>query len=178
MRVRDHIAVSTVGAALLSPWVRRGALGLWAGSVLIDVDHYVWFCCRHRRLSPRRAMRLFNAADPPRDPAARALHNPLALLAVIALSLRRRGLLAAAAGMSMHVLLDVTHEGRMHVARAAALERDGFACRACGTRTPDVETHLWRQPFVMPSYATENLVSLCPSCHEIAHARPESRSWS
>ena len=40
MRVRDHIALSTAGAVLVLPRLRGGALGLWAGSVLIDTDHY------------------------------------------------------------------------------------------------------------------------------------------
>ena len=57
MRVRDHIALSTAGSALLHPWLRRGVLGLWVGSVLVDLDHYVWFCLRQSRCDPLAAMR-------------------------------------------------------------------------------------------------------------------------
>ena len=48
MRVRDHIALSTAGAVLARPWLDSGALGLWAGGVMVDVDHYAWFCVRRR----------------------------------------------------------------------------------------------------------------------------------
>ncbi|HYZ28999.1 MAG TPA: hypothetical protein VE570_08100 [Thermoleophilaceae bacterium] len=170
MRVRDHVAVSTLASALASPWGGREAVGLWAGSVLIDADHYVWYCLRHRSLNPRRAARFFNGARPERRPATRALHSPAVLMAALALAARRRELLPVVLGMSMHVLLDVRHEARMDEARAAALDRDAFVCQSCGVRGPDVETHLWRQPWLMPSYATENLVSLCARCHEIEHA--------
>ena len=67
MRVRDHIALSTAGSALLSRWFGRGVISIWAGAVLIDVDHYVWFCLRERRLNPMSAVRYFNGAyTPPR----------------------------------------------------------------------------------------------------------------
>jgi hypothetical protein len=178
MRVRDHVAVSTLAAALVSRWDRRRAVALWAGSVLIDADHYAWYCLRHHSLNARRAERVFNGVQAPRHPATRALHSPTALTAALALALRRRELLPVVVGMSMHVLLDGRHDDRMDEARATALERDDFVCRACGIRAPDLETHLWRQPWLMPSYATDNLVSLCASCHELEHAAAkEWRSW-
>jgi hypothetical protein len=170
MRVRDHIALSTAGAALLHPWLGRGVLGLWAGSVLIDVDHYAWFCLRHRRCNPRAAVRFFNEAHPPQHSATKLLHSPVAPIAVLLLGARRGWLLPVALGMGMHVALDAHHEARMDEARGAALERDGFSCRACGTRAPHVRTHVRRQPWLLPSYEAENLVALCASCHEDAHA--------
>jgi hypothetical protein len=170
MRVRDHIALSTAGAGLLHRRLGRGALGLWAGSVLIDMDHYVWFCLRRRRWSPLAAMRFFNEAHAPQHSATRLLHSPVAPLAVLLLSLRRRPLLMVAVGMGLHVALDVHHEARMGEARGAALERDDFSCQACGTRAPHVGTHLRRQPRLLPSYEVQNLISLCGPCHEAAHA--------
>jgi hypothetical protein len=171
MRVRDHIALSTAGAALLGPWVGRGVLGLWAGSVLIDADHYVWFCLRRRRLNPLAAVRFFNEARPPQRSATRVLHSRAALIAAFLLGARRRGLLPVALGMCLHVVLDAHHEVRMRKARVAALERDEFACQACGTRAPSVSTHLEQQPWLFPSYETRHLTSLCDPCHEAAHAR-------
>jgi hypothetical protein len=170
MRVRDHIALSTAGAVLLQPWLHGGALGLWAGSVLIDVDHYLWFGMRRRRWSPVGAVRFFNEAHPPQHAATRALHTPVAPLALLALSVRRRELLPVALGMVLHITLDLGHEARMDAARSVALHRDGFTCQACGTRGPDVGTHLHGQPCLLPSYRTQNLVSLCGPCHEAAHA--------
>ena len=171
MRVRDHIAASLAGAALLRPWIRRGTAGLVAGGVLIDADHYVWFCLRHRRLNPVAAVRLFNEAHPPQHPGTRALHSSVALLGVLGTAIRRPRLLPVALGMGLHVALDARHEARMGRARAAALERDAFRCQACGSRAAGIEAHIHRQPWLLPSYATRNLVSLCAGCHEAAHAR-------
>jgi hypothetical protein len=171
MRVRDHIAISTAGAALACPWLGRRALDIWAGSVLVDADHYLWFCLRQRRWGPRAAIRFFNEAHAPQHTATRVLHSPAALLAVLVLGVRRRELLRVAVGMGLHVALDLHHEARMDEARAAALERDGFSCQACGTRATHVGTHLREQPSLLPSYGTQNLISLCAPCHETAHAR-------
>jgi hypothetical protein len=172
VRVRDHIMLSTAGAALLRPWLGRDVLGLWAGSVLIDVDHYGWFCLRQRRWNPLTAARFFNRPSAPEHSATRVLHSPVALLAVLLLGARRRALLPVALGMGLHVALDVHHDARMDAARAAALERDGFSCQACRTRAAHVGTHLQRQPWLLPSFKTQNLTSLCDSCHEAAHAVP------
>jgi hypothetical protein len=169
MRVRDHIALSTAGAVLTQPWLRNRAVGLWLGGVVVDVDHYAWFCVRERQLSPLAAIRFFNEADPPQHAATRALHSPLVPLALLLLGPRRRALLPLAAGIALHIALDVHHEARMNAARAVALERDAFACQACGARAPG--THLQRQPLVMPSYAPANFVALCDVCHEAAHVR-------
>ena len=171
MRVRDHILISTAGAVLAAPFIGHGALSLWAGSVFIDADHYVWFCLRQRRLSVPAAVRFFNQADPPDHPATRALHAPAVLPFVLLLGLRQRRLLPVAVGMVLHVALDTHHLARMDRARSAALVRDGYSCQACGTTTPPVGAHVWRLPRLLPSYRAHNLISLCGSCHEAAHAR-------
>jgi hypothetical protein len=171
MRVRDHLAVSTVGAALIAPWAGRAVIGLWAGSVLVDADHYIWFCLSQHTISPRRAVRFFNEAHPPQHSGTRALHTPGALVAAGGLAFRAPRLRPVVIGMGLHALLDRRHETRMDAARAAALQRDDFACQACGARAGDVGTHVWQQPWLMPSYASRNLVSLCPACHEMAHRR-------
>jgi 5-methylcytosine-specific restriction endonuclease McrA len=179
VRVRDHIALSTAVAGLTAPYLGRGVLRLWAGSVLVDADHYVWFCVRRRHLSPLAAMRFFNQAHPPQHRSTRLFHNPVALAALLLSGAHRRGLLLVALGMSLHVALDARHEARMDEARAAALERDDFCCRACGARAPALDTHIWRQPWLLPSYGPENVISLCARCHEIAHLRePGGVAWS
>jgi hypothetical protein len=170
MRVRDHIAVSTAGSLVLRPLLGRDAARLWAGSVLIDADHYVWHCLRKRRVNPVAAMRFFNEADAPQHRATRVLHSPVAPLAVLVLGTRRRALLPVAAGMALHIALDLLDQGRMERARAAALERDDHTCQMCGTRAWLVGTHLRRQPWLLPSYEPENLISLCALCHADAHA--------
>jgi hypothetical protein len=172
LRVRDHIALSTAGATAVSPWMGPRAIGLWAGGVLIDTDHYLWFCVHHRRLNPLAGMRAFNQAHAPQHSATRVLHSPGALLTVLLLATCRPRLLPLAAGMSLHVGLDAYHEARMGQARATALERDGSSCQGCGAHGADIGTHLRRQPWLLPSYEAENLVSLCGRCHEIAHEDP------
>ena len=179
MRVRDHIALSTIGAALLYRRLDRGALGFWAGSVFVDVDHYLWFGLRERSWSPLAAMRFFNEAHPPQHTAIRALHNPVAPVALVLLGARRPALLSVALGMVLHIALDACHEARLRAARTTALRRDAFACRECGRRAADVSTHLRRQPRLLPSYKPQYLVSLCGPCHETAHARErQAGSWS
>jgi hypothetical protein len=179
VRVRDHILISTAGAALAAPFIGPGAVSLWASSVLIDADHYVWFCLRQRRLSPLAAVHFFNQADPPHHSATRALHSPAALLSVLLLGLRHRRLLPVVLGMGLHVALDAHHVARMDQARSVALVRDGYSCRACGTAAAPVDAHVWRQPRLLPSYRAQNLISLCGQCHEAAHARLRGQaSWS
>lgn len=168
MRVRDHIALSTAGAALAQPWLGNRALGFWVGGVLVDVDHYLWFCARERRLSPRAAIRFFNAAHPPQHARTRAFHNPAVPLTLLLLGTRRRALLPVGAGMLVHLTLDLQHRLRMANARLEALERDRFVCRACGARD-SLDAHLHTQPRLLPSYRPENLVALCAPCHEAAH---------
>lgn len=170
MRVRDHVVLSTAGAALLYPWFGRGVLGAWAASILIDADHYLWFCLRQRRVDPLAAVRFFNEAQPPQHPATRLFHTPVALSIVLLLSTRRRALLPAALGMALHVAMDAYHEARMNEVRTAALERDEFTCQACGTQEPRVSAHLKQQPWLLPSYQIQDLTTLCSSCHEAAHA--------
>jgi hypothetical protein len=169
MRVRDHIVISTAAAALLRPWFGRRVLGLWAGGVLIDADHYLWFCRDQRRLSPAAAVRFFNEGHAPEIPATRVLHRSGALVPLLLLGLPRRRLRPVALGIGMHVALDATHRARMRTARLAALERDGSSCQSCGARVVPVGTHLRRQPWLLPSYDVENLISLCDPCHQRAH---------
>jgi len=169
MRVRDHIALSTTGAALVHPWLRNDALGLWAGSVLIDVDHYLWFCLRKRSWNPLAAVRFFNEARPPQHAATRVLHGPVVPAALLLLGLRRRALFWVGLGMLLHIALDLQHDARMDKARIAALERDAFTCQVCGSRTPSVGTHVRTQPRLLPSYQVQNVIALCGPCHEAAH---------
>jgi hypothetical protein len=171
MRVRDHVVVSTAAAALLYPWAGRRVVGGWAASILIDADHYLWFCWRKRSLNPLSAVRFFNQAAPPHHRATRLFHSPGVLLLVLLLGARRRAALPVALGMGLHVAMDVQHEARMAGGRAAALRRDQFTCQECGAIDGSVGAHLWRQPRVFPSYRPQDFISLCARCHEAAHAR-------
>ena len=143
---------------------------------MIDADHYLWFCVHRRDLSPRAAVRFFNEAHPPQ---VRLLHHPIAVLAMLALAARKTAMRGFAVGMTTHVALDARYEARMNEARQEALARDRSQCQACGAQTQDIETHVFRQPWLLPDYGARNLVSLCGPCHEVAHAQShEVTRWS
>jgi hypothetical protein len=184
VRVRDHLALSTVGAVLLYPRLRGAVLGPWVASILIDVDHYLWFCLRHRRLHPVAALRFFNQAQPPQHHQTRLLHSPVVLLGLLLLGrlpsapAGRRTTAWALLGMAFHVGLDAYDTARRDQARRVALARDRWTCQRCGAQGPGVVAHLWRQPCLLPSYRREHFTSLCGACHEAAHAtRHAAAPW-
>jgi hypothetical protein len=170
MRVRDHIALSTGGAALLYPRLRAAVVVPWAASIFIDLDHYLWYLARYRCFSPVAAVRLFNQANAPRHAATRPFHHPAALLLLLLLSRRRSGAALPAIGMAFHIGLDTYHRARTANVNSAALARDRFTCQLCGEARTDVVAHVWRQPRLLPSYRPEHFVTLCAGCHEAAHA--------
>jgi len=145
-------------------------VGAWAASILIDVDHYLWFAVRNRRLNPVVAVRSFNNAQAPEHSESRLMHHPAVLVTLWLLSSRWRAIRLPVLGMTFHVGLDTYHRSRTTRARAAALDRDRLTCQVCGATDPDLVAHLWRQPPLLPSYSVEHLVTLCGDCHEIAHA--------
>jgi hypothetical protein len=168
VRVRDHVAVSTAGAALLQPVLGPAVLGAWVASIVIDVDHYLWFCVTQHSTNPVAAMRFFSEPEAPQHRATRIFHSPLVLSAVCVLGVRQRKFLPAAMGMALHIAADAYHEARLDAAGTAALQRDGFTCQSCGAKGR-VTAHVQRQPRLLPSYRVDNLVTLCPDCHRAAH---------
>lgn len=83
----------------------------------------------------------------------------------------------------------ITATARWQVLRLAILERDEWACRACGTRRARLEVDHIRPVRTHPEAAFDptNLQTLCPSCHtkktrqECGHrpalTSPELRAW-
>ena len=171
MRVRDHVALASGAAALLYPRLGAAVAVPWAASILIDVDHYLWFLARHRSLDPVAAVRVYNQADAPQHGATRPFHHPAALSLMLLVSTRHRAAALPLVGLAFHVGLDVYHRARTKKTKATALVRDRFTCQVCGAQPPDVVAHLWRQPRVLPSYRLGHFVAVCGPCHEAAHAR-------
>jgi hypothetical protein len=169
VRVRDHVVLSTTGAALLWPWLAGQVLPAWAASILIDVDHYAWFIVRHRRVNPIAAVRFFNGSSPASHSATHVLHSPVVMLLLLSAAVRRRSLLPVLLGMAFHVGLDWSHEARLSRARAVVLRASESRCSWCGASGSNVSAHLWRQPVLLPSYDPSNLVALCVDCHRDAH---------
>jgi hypothetical protein len=171
MRVRDHVALASGAAVLLYPRLGASVAVPWAASIFIDVDHYLWFLARHRRLNPVAAVRLYNQADAPQHRGTRPFHHPAAMSLLALVGRRRHAAALALMGVAFHVGLDAYHRTRTADAKAAALRRDHFTCQVCAAQTTDVVAHLWRQPRVLPSYALEHYITVCARCHEAAHAR-------
>ena len=178
MRVRDHVALTTVGAMLLCPRLRGAALAPWAVGILLDVDHYLWFCAHERTVSLKKAVRFFNQAQPPQHAGTRALHHPLVLPLLVALSVPWRGARLLLMGVVFHVSLDTYHQIRLAGARRETLRRDDFTCQQCGARGKDVVAHLWRQPLLLPSYRIQHFISLCGRCHELAHNKGFTKEFT
>ncbi|MGA9774620.1 MAG: hypothetical protein WBU92_01725 [Candidatus Dormiibacterota bacterium] len=169
--MRDHVALSTAGAAVLAPLLGWQVLPAWAASILIDIDHYLWFLARRRRLSPLAAIRLFNQPEPPGQWATRSLHHPAALLAVGLVAARLRRLRPLALGMGFHVALDTYHRRQLRAGREDALRRAGHTCQRCWHQGEDVRAHQWRQRLLLPSHRAGDFIALCPTCHLAAHQR-------
>jgi len=185
VRVRDHMLLSTGSATLLYPWLRRRVLVPWAASMLIDADHYLWFCLHKRTWNPMGAMRFFNQAEPPQHIGTRLFHHPGTLLLTLLLGVRYRWAVLIGLGLAFHTSLDTYHETRLNRLRPAVLRRDRHTCQQCGARGPGVVAHLAHQPKLLPSYRLEHFVSLCPRCHEQAHTvapshgpRSSAIAWS
>lgn len=171
MRVRDHVLLSTGAAALLYPWLRGKVVIPWAASVLIDVDHYLWFCAQTRSMDPREAVRFYTGAKPPQHAGTRLLHHPLALALLFVLARKSRLARLAVMGMVFHVSLDAYHAARTAAARTTAMQRDVYTCQRCGAIASDIVAHQWHQPPMLPSYSPDFLTSLCGKCHEEVHAQ-------
>lgn len=174
MRVRDHALLSTGAAVLLFPWMRGKVLIPWASSILIDVDHYVWFCARTLKLDPREAINYYTGAKPPQHAGTRLLHYPPVLALLFLLGRRSRLARLALTGIAFHIGIDAFHVARMAAARNRALQRDLYTCQRCGAIAPDMVAHQWRQPSLFPSYSPDYLTSLCESCHETVHAQGQA----
>jgi hypothetical protein len=170
MRVHDHVVLSTAGAALLYPALGPEVLVPWAASLLVDVDHYLYYCVTARDLSLMRAVRFFGQAMPPQHIGTRLLHFPAALMALLALGFIWHAAWLILLGVAFHVTLDLYHAARLTLSRRATLRRDHRMCVKCGAAGPGIVAHLFRQPPLLPSYRLEHFASVCSACHERAHA--------
>ena len=174
MRVQDHIKLSTAAAVITLPWLKQDAWIPLASSVLIDVDHYLWFALAHRTLSMRAALRYFHQANPRRSPWARSFHHPLflALLLFVAARTRSKWLWLILCGLLFHVSLDTIHGSQMSRLKRTLSEQAHATCSACGQPCETLELHTaYRARSIFDRYNPEHYALLCPACHAQTHQK-------
>lgn len=113
-----HAAYGAAAALLLAPWLRRRSLGLLAGSVLIDVDHYAWFVLHRHDVRLRSAYRYFlmvRRGEQKLRGDARPLHGPINVAWMALLAWRWPAVRPIFLGVVLHSVLDAFAEGRLDV---------------------------------------------------------------
>jgi membrane-bound metal-dependent hydrolase YbcI (DUF457 family) len=116
MMPSSHAVAGAAVALALAPWLRQRSAALWAGSVLIDVDHYVWYVAQRHDLSLRRAYAYFVAAKlgaVDRGGDARPLHGPINVGWMALLAWRWPAFRPVFLGVLLHSLLDAYGERRL-----------------------------------------------------------------
>ena len=116
MLPKHHAAYGAVAALVAAPWLGGRSLALWAGSILIDVDHYLWYVEHRHDLSLPRAYRFFRAAragDAHLESDARPLHGPYVAALFLLLAWRWPAFRPWCGGILVHSLLDAYAEHRL-----------------------------------------------------------------
>ncbi|GHO54974.1 hypothetical protein KSD_11530 [Ktedonobacter sp. SOSP1-85] len=173
MRIQEHIKLSTAAALVAFPWLKKDGWIPLASSVLIDVDHYLWYSVTQRTLSLRAAVRYFGQADPPQLPQARLLHHPLILgiLLVVAVRTRSKLLWLILAGFLFHVSLDLVHATQMNNLKRTLSEQAQSICPECGQHYDGLQLHtIHFASNLLDRYNPQHFIVLCPTCHEEAHS--------
>lgn len=112
-----HAAYGAAAALVLAPLLGRGSLGLLAGSIFIDVDHYAWYVVHRRDLSLRQAYRYFTtirSGERKREGDARPLHGPINVAWMALLAWRWPAFRPIFLGILLHSLLDAYAERRLN----------------------------------------------------------------
>ncbi len=174
MQTQEHIKLSAAASALAFPWLKKSVWIPFTASILIDVDHYIWYAVTHRSLSLKEALAFFNQADPPQTQTMKFLHHPitLGLLLFLALRLRSRILALILAGFLFHVSLDVIHIKQMSTLKRTLGEQVKHVCPECGHEEKPLQLHtIHYAGNLLDRYNPEHFVVLCGTCHEKAHQK-------
>ena len=172
MRIQEHLKLSSVASLVALPWLKRDIWIPFTSSILIDVDHYLWYAATHRSLSLREAVRYFRQAQPTRRPEAKLFHHPIILgtLALLASVTRWRVLWLILAGMLFHVSLDAIHNTEFARIQQTLVHNAQGRCPECGQQSDALELHTARvSKNFFTVYSSGNYIPLCHTCHERAH---------
>jgi hypothetical protein len=141
MRIEHHLLGGCVVAAVVD-WqvsVQAGLLAM-AASVLIDVDHYLWYAIRFRDASLRRAARFYAAAEADKHYCVCVFHTVEAAC-LYALCLWMGGWPAwIAVGCLAHILLDVLQgllDGRLMARKWSLIRGVWFWAQQRATNRPE-----------------------------------------
>ena len=173
MRVQEHLKLSSAAAVIALPWLKKDIWIPFTSSILIDVDHFLWYAVTYRTLSLKAAVRYFGQADPPQLPEARLFHHPLVLagLLLLALRLRSRLLSLILAGLLFHVSLDAIHVSQMDHLKSSLSVQAQNVCPSCGQQHDALQLHTVHfASNLLERYDPKHFIVLCPTCHEQAHA--------
>src|SRR5664279_6555947 len=111
MFIKQHILVGTLAATAAS-WCAspQAGLAVFAGNVLIDADHYLWYALQFRDGSLKRARRFFEAKEADHYYCLCVLHTLEAIAIYVACALLLRGTFFwIATGCIMHMTSDIIH---------------------------------------------------------------------
>ena len=59
MRPSAHFLASLALAAVFYQFFGRNALAIFAGGVLIDIDHYIWYILKHKKINMARCYKFY-----------------------------------------------------------------------------------------------------------------------
>lgn len=147
MKPSEHVAYGGAASLLILPAVGPQAALFFAGSVLIDVDHYIdyLYFARFRDWSPFSMLRFHGRmAKHKRDPrllALEAFHTAEFFAAFLAAGLffRSAPLLLIFAGMAFHIALDLYRLMQQGAVRVRALSFFEYAVRASRMRRQGID---------------------------------------
>ncbi len=109
MFLKEHILVGAVAAAAVGWHVSpQAGISVFAGSVLIDADHFLWYAVKFKDRSLKRAIRFFEAKGADDYYCLCVLHTVEAVVVYIAGVLFMHGAIFwVSAGCLMHMAFDV-----------------------------------------------------------------------
>lgn len=179
MHPRHHLILTTLAAAVVRRRRGRFPWAFWAGGALADVDHLIWHVRRQGELAPLAAWRYFTSHPVDGPGQDLWLHRFPAMAAATLVGWR-----GLALGLAFHRLLDDLtdlwrHGQRLYVQRnrerlrAIVFAREGYRCQECAAAVAALELHHRIPEAAGGRNHPNNLLALCPACHDRAHGRAE-----